>query len=321
MELRWDPIQDKWIIVSGTRKDRPVTGQVCPFCPGADEVPKTNWKVLSLPNKFPALLADPPAPDVSLDKLYRSKPAKGGCEIILYTPDHDGSLANLSLEHIQSVIELWTARFKDLGERDYVRYVFIFENKGREIGTTLDHPHGQMYAFPFIPPLIKKELSTSRRYWKRHRACLFCKIKEKERYDKLRLVHENEGFLSFLPFFAHWPYGVHIYPKRHVQALTDLTARERQSFAAELKEVLTRFENLFDARFPYMMALHQRPCDGKSYPYYHLHMEFYPPYREKGKIKYFASVETGAGVVTFDYSPEMKAKELREASRPTRPFE
>ncbi len=317
MELRWDPIRDEWIVVSGARKDRPVTAQVCPFCPGAAEVPDANWKVLNLPNRFPALLADPPEPELKLNGVYRSKPAKGVCEIVVYSPDHSASLANLGLDHIQSVIELWTARFKDLGRRNYVKYVFIFENKGREIGTTLDHPHGQIYAFPFIPPLIRKELSSSKRYWRQHGTCIFCRIIEKERSDRSRLVHENKAFISFLPFFARWPYGVHIYPKRHVQALSDLTVEEQQSYAAALKEVLTRFENLFDTRFPYMMVMHQRPCDGRSYPYYHFHVEFYPPYRERSKIKHFASVETGAGVVTFDYSPETKAKELREAAGPT----
>lgn len=312
MELRWDPIQAKWIIVSGIRKNRPLTAQVCPFCPGAEEVPETGWKVLSLPNKFPALSPHPPSPDVSPDNFYRSRPAKGECEVVLYTPDHDGSLANLSVEHIQSVIDLWTTRFEDLGKRGYVKYVFIFENRGREIGTTLDHPHGQIYAFPFIPPLIKTELSTSKRYWRRHRACLFCKVIEKERSDALRLVHENKEFVSFLPFYAHWPYGVHVYPKRHIQALTDLSGKEQESFASILKLVLTKFESLFNMHFPYMMVLHQRPCDGKSYPYYHFHVEFYPPYREKGKIKYFASVETGAGAITLDYAPESKAAEIRE---------
>jgi len=314
MELRWDPIREEWIIVSGTRKDRPVAGRVCPFCPNAEELPKTVWNVLSLPNKFPALLADPPKPGINSDDLYRSKPARGQCEIVLYTPDHAGSLASLSVQNIQSVIELWTARFKFLAERKYVKYVFIFENKGREIGTTLSHPHGQIYAFPFIPPLIKKELSSSSRYWRRNRRCLFCRIIDKEKKNRLRLVHENEDFVAFLPFFAHWPYGLHIYPKRHIQALTDLTTRECQSFAQVLKRVLCGFEKLLDTPFPYMMVLHQRPCDGKSYRCYHLHVEFYPPYREKGKIKHFASVETGAGVVTFDYSPEQKAEELREAS-------
>ncbi len=314
MELRWDPVLREWIIVSGGREKRPLLPkESCPFCPGTEETPKTGWKVLSLPNRFPALTADPPLPDVKSDRLYRCRPSKGVCEVIIYTPQHDTSLAKLDVEHIKQVIDLWTQRFKDLGDRDYVKYVFIFENKGRVIGVTLDHPHGQLYAFPFIPPLIKRELSSSRQYWKRNGICLFCRIIEKEKQDALRAVCENDDFVCFLPFYAHWPYGVHIYPKRHLQALTDLTEKEQEMLALILKEVLTKFDNLFGISFPYMMILHQRPTDGRPYPFYHLHIEFCPPYREKDKIKYFASVETGSGTVTFDYRPESKAKELRES--------
>ena len=314
MELRWDPILSEWIIVSGERRKRPLLPQnFCPFCPSSEEVPRKKWRTLSLPNRFPALREDPPLPDVKPNRLYRCKPAKGVCEVIVYTPRHDASLADLTVEEIKSVIDLWSERFKELGRRDYIKYVFIFENKGRIIGVTLDHPHGQIYAFPFIPPLIKRELASSRRYWKRNRKCLFCKIIEKEKEDSLRIICENEGFICFLPFFARWPYGVHIYPKRHVEAIIDLSEDEVFMFASILKRVLKKFDNLFDMSFPYMMVLHQRPTDGKDYPYYHFHVEFYTPYREKGKVKYFASVEMGAGTVTFDYSPELKARELREA--------
>ncbi|UCH02071.1 MAG: galactose-1-phosphate uridylyltransferase [Candidatus Bathyarchaeota archaeon] len=314
MELRWDHILSEWIIVSGERNKRPfLPKDFCPFCPGAEEIPQNGWKVLSLPNRFSALMADPPLPDVTSRRLLYSKPSKGLCEVIIYTPHHNASLAKLSVEHIRSVIELWTLRFRELGDKDYIKYVFIFENKGRMIGVTLDHPHGLIYAFPFIPPLIKKELSSSKRYWKRNKACLFCKILETERKDKLRLICENESFICFLPFFARWPYGVHIYPKRHVQALPDLTEKEHERFALILKEVLTKFDNLFNMNFPYIMVLHQKPTDEKPYPYYHLHLEFYPPHRDKNNIKYFAGVEMGAGTVTFDYRPESKAKELRES--------
>ena len=315
MELRWDPILGQWIIVSGKRGGRPLLPEgYCPFCPGAEEVPKTGWTVLSLPNKFPALRPDPPPPFSQRDTLYQCRSAEGVCEIIIYTPQHDATLADLSVGNIKAVIDLWAQRFTELGERGHVKYVFIFENKGRIIGVTLDHPHGQLYAFPFIPPLVKTELTSGKRYWRRTGTCLFCKVIEKERNDALRVVCENEGFVCFLPFFAHWPYGVQIYSKRHVEAITDLTEDERGMFASILKKVLKKFDNLFSMSFPYMMVLHQRPTDGKSYPYYHLHVEFYPPYREKGKIKYFASVETGAGTVTFDYTPEMKAQELRASS-------
>ncbi len=314
MELRWDPILREWIIVSGRREKRPILPEgLCPFCPGAEEIPKTPWSVLTLPNKFPALVPDPPPPDVGGDKLYRCKPARGVCEVVLYTPQHNATLTNLSVGHIKLLIDLWTERYRELGDRDYIKYVFIFENKGREIGVTLDHPHGQIYAFPFIPPRIKRELSSSRTYWKRTGGCLFCRIMEKERRDGSRIICENDHFMCFLPFFARWPYGVHIYPKRHTQSLPDLSDEERLAFAQILKVVLAKFDNLFMMSFPYMMVLHQKPTDGKDYPYYHFHVEFYPPYREKGKLKFFASIETGTGTVTFDYRPEDKAEELRRS--------
>ena len=314
MELRWDPTLGEWIIVSVARRQRPVTPEdSCPFCPG-NETPGGGWNVFSLPNRFPALLPEPPAPAVKGDRFYRCRSSEGQCEVILYTPDHNGSLANLPTQHIESVIKLWAERYRELSRRNYVKYVLIFENKGREIGTTLDHPHGQIYAFPFVPPIIKKELSASQKYWKRNKTCLFCRIIEQERSQALRIVSENESFVCFLPFFAHWPYGVHVYCKRHVQAITDLTGRERKNLAITLKDLLTRFDNLFNMSFPYMMIMHQRPTDKKPYRHYHFHIEFCPPYREKGKIKYFASVETGAGTVTFDYDVEQKARELRETS-------
>jgi UDPglucose--hexose-1-phosphate uridylyltransferase len=314
MESRWDPIMAQWIIVSGRRGKRPLSPEgYCPFCPGSKEVPEKGWTVLSLPNAFPALQSDPFPPDVEGDRLYRRMPSHGVCEVLIYTPKHDASLADLTMENIRAVVDLWTQRFEELGRRDYVKYVFIFENKGRIIGVTLDHPHGQLYAFPFVPPIIQKELTSSRRYWKRTGICLFCTIIEKELKEAVRIVCENDDFVCFLPFFAHWPYGVHIYPKRHVAALTDLTDKEKTSFASILKTVLRKFENLFNMSFPYMMVFHQRPTDGKPYPHYHFHVEFYPPYREKDKIKYFASVESGAGTVTFDYTPEMKAEELRDS--------
>jgi len=285
----------------------------CPFCPGAEEVPQTGWRVLSIPNKFPSLVSDAPEPEVRGDRLYRTRRAQGACEIVVYTPEHNVSLTELGVDHIEALVELWTERFKALGSREDVSYVLIFENKGREVGVTLDHPHGQIYAFPFIPPRIEKELSSSRGYWKRRGSCLFCHILGKELAEGVRLIAENESFVAFLPFFARLPYGVHIYSRRHLQTLLDFTAEERRGFASILETVLEKFDRMFGGSFPYMMVFHQAPTDGRPYPYYHFHVEFYPPYREKGKVKFFASVETGAGTVTFDYRPEDKAKELRDA--------
>jgi UDPglucose--hexose-1-phosphate uridylyltransferase len=314
LELRWDPILREWIIVSGKRKDRPTLDVVrCPFCPGSAEVPSTDWRLLVLQNRYPALSPDPGSPDVKSDGFYSRRKAKGVCEVVLYTPRHDTTLAKLDTAHIKDLIDLWTERYRELGRLDYVDYVFIFENKGREIGVTLDHPHGQIYAFPFIPPIIRRELTSSRLYMRKANECLFCSIIEKEKSDGSRIVCENDNFACFLPFFARWPYGVHLYPKRHVQSLLDLSAREQFGLANILKDILTKFDNLFGFSFPYMMVFHQKPTDGRDYHYYHFHIEFYPPYRERDKLKFFASVETGAGTITYDYSPEDKAKELREA--------
>jgi UDPglucose--hexose-1-phosphate uridylyltransferase len=315
MSLRWDPLLEEWIIVSGTRANRPMLPKkYCPFCPGSREVPNSEWTVLSLPNRFPALNPNAAYPIIKSEGIYRTRASKGVCEIILYTPKHDTTLAELSIANIKSVINLWSQRYKELSHKNYIKHIFIFENKGREIGVTLDHPHGQIYGFPFIPPLIQKELKNSRKFWKKTNCCLFCKIIEKEQKNKSRLIDENKDFICFIPFFAHWPYGVHIYPKRHIRNLLELENSEKESFALILKRILRRFDNLFNISFPYMMVLHQAPTNRKLYPYYHLHLEFYPPYREKNRIKYFASVETGSGTTTFDYTPELKAKELRDSS-------
>ncbi len=315
MELRWNPLLQEWIMVAGEREKRPLLPKgSCPFCTDAPEIPDKDWTVISLQNKYPSLFYEPPLPSIRSSDLYRCKLSKGACEIIVYTPKHDATLADLDVENIRAIIDLWAQRFEDLASREYVKYVFIFENKGREIGVALDHPHSQIYALPFIPPLIKKEIESSRKYWAQKHGCLFCAIIEKEKKDKVRLICENEDFICFLPFFAKLPYGVQIYPKRHVETITDLTNSEKNLFASLLKRVLRKFDNMFDMSFPYMMALHQRPTDNGKHKHYHFHVEFYPPYREKNKIKYFASVETGAGTVTFDFSPENKAKELRDSS-------
>jgi UDPglucose--hexose-1-phosphate uridylyltransferase len=313
MELRWNPIREEWIIVSGKRGKRPLHPEgFCPFCPGSEEIPDCDWTVLSLPNRFPALHPEAPEPEIKCNGLYHRRSAKGVCEVIVYTPNHNTTFAELSIDNIKKVIDLWIERYDKLGNRDYIDYVYIFENKGRIIGVTIDHPHGQLYAFPFIPPIIQKELDSSQKHWKRAGDCLFCTILKKEKEAAVRVVCENEGFVCFLPFHAHWPYGVHIYPKKHVGALIEMEEKEIWLLARILKKVLMKFDNVLNMSFPYMMVLHQIPTDGKEYPYYHFHIEFYSPYREKDKIKYFASVEAGAGTITFDYTPELKAKELRE---------
>ncbi len=314
-ELRWNPILREWVIVAARREERPVESveeiEKCPFCPGSPEV-EGEWDVLSLPNKYPALTPNPPSP--VRHWFYRTKPARGACEVIIETREHEGDLCDLSLERMKKVVDLYAECYEELGGLGHVKYVFIFRNKGEVIGVTLHHPHSQLYALPFIPPLVARELESSRRYFRRRRECLFCRVLSVERKDGVRVVYENRDFTCFLPFYARWPYEVHVYPKRHVQSLPELRHDERFSLADALRRVTATYNSLFGFSMPYIMVIHQRPTDGRDYRYYHLHVEFYPPYRSRDKLKYPAGIERGAGTWTYDATPEEKAEELRKAA-------
>jgi UDPglucose--hexose-1-phosphate uridylyltransferase len=316
-ELRWNPIMKEWVIVASHRKDRPMdeSGQVkCPFCQGASEV-AGDWKVLSLTNRFSSLSLDPCEPSSKTHWLYEVAPAYGSCEVILETKEHEGDLGDLPVERIKKVIDLFAQRFTDLSSRKGIKYVFEFRNKGKEIGVSLHHPHSQLYALPFIPPVLEKELASSREYRKKEGECLFCRILKEEKADGRRVICENAEAICFLPFAAKWPYETHVYPKRHLQCLPEMSEKERYSFAAILKEIITTYNNLFDFSLPYIMAVHQRPTDSQNYDHYHLHIEFYPPHRSRDKLKFTGGVERGTGTFIMDYEPEEKASELRNVHR------
>lgn len=314
-ELRWNPILQEWVIIASHRTKRPLLPktQDCPFCPGSPELEGyRNWKALHLPNKFPALMIDPPTPDVKSEDFYQVKPAQGVCEVLLYTPDHNTELHQLDLDHIGAIIEMWVDRYKELGAKKELDYVFLFENRGRAIGVTLDHPHGQLYAFSFIPQKIQAELNSAKHFMEKRKACLFCKILEKERADGRRIVYDNQSFTAFIPFSATWPYGVHIYANRHIQNILDLTDQEKKDFASILKIIRAKYDALFGFKLPYTMIFHQSPTDGADYPYYHFHIEFYPVHRAEKKTKFLAGVELGTNAFINPTNPEEKAKELRE---------
>jgi len=281
----------------------------CPFCPGSGRVP-ADYDVYIYPNDFPAFSIPPPEPSLAGDNFYRVRPSLGKCDVVLYHPDHHTSLPQLSLDHLVKLVRLWRRRFSELKATPGIRYVLIFENKGAVIGVTMPHPHGQIYAFPLIPPRLEKELAAARAHRSSRRRCLFCDILKKERLDARRLVAENRTFTAFIPFYARWPYEVHIYAKRHLGALDEFRPAEERGLAEILKWVTLKYDNLFQMSFPYMMLLHQAPTQGK-HPYFHFHVEFYPPHRSKDKLKYLASVETGGGTFLNDSLAEEKAEELR----------
>lgn len=319
-ELRWNPVLREWVITATHRQDRTFLPprDYCPLCPTKPggfetEIPEPDFEIAVFENRFPSLRPDPPEPAIEGDEMYRVRPAEGVCEVVVYTPVHDTTLAAQSVEHLRRLIVVWTDRYTELGALPYVEYVFIFENKGEVIGVTLHHPHGQIYAYPFVPPIAQRQLVSARAHQEDTGNCLFCDILVKERADGRRVVTEDEAFIAMIPFYARWPYEVHILPRRHVRSLADLKDAEAWSLARTLKQVLVAYDRLFGFSMPYILAMHQAPTDGGEHPYMHLHIEIYPPHRTATKLKHLAGSETAAGTFINDSLPEEKAQEMRDA--------
>ncbi|CAN5510933.1 MAG: galactose-1-phosphate uridylyltransferase [Acidobacteriota bacterium] len=317
-ELRWHPLLGEWVATATLRQDRTFLPppDFCPLCPTKPggfptEIPESDYDIAVFENRFPSLSPNPPEPAIEGSELYPVEKSYGECEVVVYSPNHSSTLAREPVEQIYKLVQVWTDRYKELSALEFVKYVFIFENKGEAIGVTLHHPHGQIYAYPFVPPRILRELDQSKKHNDETGRCLFCDILKAEQADGRRIVTENGSFTAYIPFFARYPYELHIISRRHLRDLTDMTPEEQMDLAGILKQVLVAFDKLFDISFPYMMVLHQRPSDGEDYNYYHFHIEFYPPLRTATKLKYLAGSETGAGMFINDTLAEEKAAELR----------
>jgi len=321
-ELRWNPLLGEWIVTATHRQDRTFLPPPdhCPFCPGTaaagGEISAPTYDLVVLENRFPSLQPNPGSPSVETTDLFPVQPAQGVCEVVLYSPIHTLTLADAPAEQIYKTILVWTSRWTELRKLPFVKYIFIFENKGEAIGVTLHHPHGQIYAYPFVPPRIRTELDRSKQYQDDTGNCLVCTVMAKERQSGERMITENDSFSAFIPFSARWPYEVHVVARRHCQALDDLSTSEQRDLALLLKTLLSGYDQLFNVSFPYVMVLHQKPCDSENYGFYHFHLEFYPPMRSATRLKYLAGTETGAGMFINDTLPESKASELRSKIRP-----
>jgi UDPglucose--hexose-1-phosphate uridylyltransferase len=320
-ELRWHPILREWVMTATHRQDRTFLPPPdhCPLCPTRKggyptEVPEPTYEIVAFDNRFPSLQGRAPEPAIAGTPLMPVRKAEGVCEVVLYTPEHTGTLTDRPVNDIEKLIYVWTDRFEQLSTLEYVKYVFIFENKGKIIGVTLEHPHGQVYAYPFIPSKLERELESALLHYRENSSCLFCDLMAEELADGRRIVAGNESFLVVVPFYARFPYEVQITSRRHLGALTDLTPAEKRDLAEMLKVILMKYDNLWSFSMPYMMVMHPRPSDGRTYDYFHFHIEFYPPHRTPQKLKYLAGSEAGAGAYINDTLAEEKAKELRAAS-------
>jgi UDPglucose--hexose-1-phosphate uridylyltransferase len=320
IELRYNPLLGEQVIVSTGRQERTFLppDEQCPLCPtradaaAATEIPATSFEIAVFENRFPSFRPDaPPAGnDSSLERRAR---AEGVCEVVVYTADHEASLGSLSGAQVRRLVDVWAERYGELSAREDVRYVFAFENRGKEIGVTLTHPHGQIYAFPFVPPRVQQEQAAALIHERANGTCLLCDLVAQEVAHGRRIVAEAPGFVAFVPFAARLPYEVHVVATAHRESLIDLRDSERDGLGAILRDVQRTYDALWGFPMPYTMSMHQRAADGVSRPGEHLHVEFAPPHRTRDKLKYLAGVETGAGAFINDTSPEEKAAELREA--------
>ncbi|PTQ57362.1 MAG: Galactose-1-phosphate uridylyltransferase [Candidatus Carbobacillus altaicus] len=314
MELRYNPLLRDWVMVAANRQARPhLPEDHCPFCPGSGKVPP-DYDVFIYDNDYPVLVPDPPEPDDVVTGLYRVAKSYGKCEVVLYTAEHEARLYDLSDAHLARLVALWTERFVALGADPKHRYVLIFENRGEEVGVTIHHPHGQIYAYPFIPLKIAREIESMHAHYTAHGECLMCAINRAESAFGRRIVAENEHFLAYIPFFTDFPYGLFIVSKEHRPSLAEMTPAEHESLAKILRRSVGAMDRLFDRPFPYMMVLHQRPVDGGDYDaYVHFHIEFYPPLRARDRLKFYASSEMGAWAAANPRAVEETAPELRRA--------
>ncbi len=312
MELRWDPTLLEWVMVSNVRELRPWRPKGgCPFCPGAPEVGSGGWDVLTLPNKYPMLKPDPPKVDVGKYPLVKAM-SRGKCLVLIETPKHDlRDISELGVEGVSKVIEEVRRLTRKCRGEGYA-YLLWFRNRGEEIGVSLTHPHSQIYVTPFTPTKVFRELFSSWIYMRRYGKCLFCDIISAELSDGSRVLISNDEVVAFVPFYAHWPFEVHIYPRRHVQLITDLSNDEVKELAKALVKVLKTLDKVFNKPMPYILVMHQAPLRGGNYNHYHLHIEIYGMYRVSGRLKYAAGMEQGGGNFTYDTTPEYVAKVLKD---------
>jgi UDPglucose--hexose-1-phosphate uridylyltransferase len=314
-ELRYDPLQRMWVMYAAHRQDRsylPSTAD-CPLCPSSEnrqtEIPASDYEVAAFENRFPALAQSPADPSPA-GELLAARPGAGRCEVICFTSDHDASFADLSPSRVGLVTEALIDRTAELGRLPGVEQVYCFENRGREIGVTQPHPHGQIYACPFVTPRTGRMVSSARAYARRTGRNLFDDLVAAERAAGTRIVRAGRHWVAFVPHAARWPYEVHLYPARRVPDLASLRPAELDELADFQLDLLGRFARLFATPAPYISAWHQAPVRTGRRDFA-LHLELFTMRRADDKLKYLAGAESGMDAFTSDALPERTAERLR----------
>jgi UDPglucose--hexose-1-phosphate uridylyltransferase len=299
----------------------------CPLCPSRaghhTEVPAEDYDVVVFENRFPSFAAGArpldgeegavAGGDRQSDELFARRPGLGRCEVVCFTSDHDTPISRLPAEHVRLVVEAWVDRTSALSRLSHVEQVFCFENRGEEIGVTLSHPHGQIYAYPFVTPRTRTMLASARGHRERTWRNLFADLLAAELADGSRIVSTSEHWVAFVPAASRWPVEVHLYPRRQLPDLPSTSDEERDDFARIYLEVLRAMDNLYGDPLPYISAWHQAPVRiDRDLAY--LHLEVFSVKRAPNKLKYLAGSESGMGVFINDVTPEQAAAALRAAA-------
>ena len=304
--MRWNPSRNEWVTYSAERKDRTSfpPKEYCPLCPGADlnfptEIPFKNFEVAVFPNRWASFNSD--GQSIKIENI-QTIPSKGKCEVVVYSSDHSSTVAEMSLERIELLIHAWIDRYIELNTNSDIKYILPFENRGEECGVTLHHPHGQIYAYPFIPPVIELEVNAF------NNENFILKIMSD--LEKKYYVYQNDHFVVAVPPFARYAYELWIIPRKQVPGPWKFNNDEIKSFAKAIKKVVNGYDMFLNKKCPYIMGLHASPKLEDSN--FHFHVEFYPPLRHGDKPKVLAGSESMAGVFIMDVLPEDTSKILRE---------
>ncbi|WP_046471861.1 galactose-1-phosphate uridylyltransferase [Allosalinactinospora lopnorensis] len=319
-EARFDPLLREWVVMASHRQERThlPPSDDCPLCPSAPgrptEIPSSSYDVVAFENRFPSLASEGDRPDDRTgEPLASRRPTEGRCEVLCFAPDHNASFADLSPRRVRTIVDAWSDRTLALSELPHVEQVFCFENRGSEIGVTLHHPHGQIYAYPFLTPRTQRTLDSAHRYRERTWRNLFADNLRAEQSARTRVVSRTEHWTAFVPAAARWPVELHVYPNRQVLDLPALTEAERDDFSHLYLDILARLDGLFDGPLPYVAAWHQAPVRFQRDLAY-LHLELFSIRRAPGKLKHLAGSESAMGVFVNDVPPETTAQRLREAA-------
>jgi UDPglucose--hexose-1-phosphate uridylyltransferase len=327
-QTRWDRLLGEWVVIASHRQDRtfqPADDQ-CPLCPSTagsrTEIPAPDYEVVVFENRFPTLKTVEAGrggdgdgangkPAAGPGNLLAGRPAGGRCEVVCFSQQHAASFADLSPGQAATVMAAWADRSAGLARLPGVEQVYCFENRGAEIGVTLSHPHGQIYAYPYITPRTDRMLASCASYRRETGGNLFDDLLAAEEADSSRIVLRSTHWTAFVPFAAHWPYEVHMYPRRRVPGLVALADEARAEFCELYLDLLRRFDRLFGRPAPYISAWHQAPVrrGGDDFA---LHLELFTVMRAPGKLKYLAGSESGMGAFANDIAPEAAAGRLRQ---------